>query len=381
MSMFLMVAATIASATIFIYFLLIIFWLFRKKQKLKPLSSFPPIAILVAARNEEKNLARCLDALIALNYPPEKVQIWIGNDGSSDNTEKIARKYAQTCERVKVINICEKLGQADAKGNVLAHLIAASAAARPLAQHLLITDADTRVNPDWAVGMLQQTGGGAGNYKMGVITGVTLIRGKTVGARLQCLDWLLGLGMVKVASDFGKPITTLGSNMLVSRDAYKATGGYENMPFSITEDYTLLHETFRLKYDFCNAMNPKVLAASMPITSLQELLQQRVRWMKGAMQLPWWIIICLFTMALFYPLLLLIAIKNLWLAFALFFLKLAVESIFATLVMNRLQLGAKKMKNLLFLLPLYELYAAALSVMMIIFYFSPAKVQWKGRNF
>jgi hypothetical protein len=65
----------------------------------------------------------------------------------------------------------------------------------------------------------------------------------------------------------------------------------------------------------------------------------------------------------------------------LFFLKIGAESIFATQVMQRLHLNSLRKKNLLAVLLLYEFYAAALSVIMILFYFLPVKVRWKGRIF
>ena len=374
-------AVNLASVTVLTYILLIIFWRINIKSIFQALPDFPPIAVLVAARNEEKHLAQCIDALLALNYPPEKVQIWIGNDGSSDKTGEVACRYAQQMERVEVIDIHEKMGQADAKANVLAHLIRASATARPSAKYLLITDADVQVNPDWAMGMLQHAGIGSHAQNTGVVTGVTLIRGNSVWARLQCIDWLLGLGMVKVASEFGKPVTTLGNNMMVSREAYEATGGYESMPFSITEDYALLHNTFRRGFGFRNVLDASVLAESLPIASVKELLQQRVRWMHGAMQLPKLLVMLLFIIAFFYPLLFYIAFSKPWMALGLFFLKMCAESMFAGMMMQQLNLGLPRKKKLFATLLLYEFYAAALSISMIILYFLPMKVRWKGRIF
>lgn len=381
MNIFLIIAVILVTVTVIAYMLLIIFWKINTRHHFDPLSNFPPVAVLVAARDEEANLAHCINALLALNYPSEKVQIWIGNDNSSDRTRDIAQKYARQSDRVKVIDIHEKLGQADAKANVLAHLIRATTNSQFSADYLLITDADVQVNPDWAKGMLQHARIDDGFQKTGIVTGVTLIKGNSMWARLQCLDWIIGLGMVKVASEFGKPVTTLGNNMLVYREAYEATGGYENMPFSITEDYALLHDTFHKGYDFQNGMDATVLAESLPIPSIYELLQQRVRWMHGAMQLPAMLVALLFIMAFFYPLLIFIGLSKLWLALGLFFLKTGVVGIFANMVMKRLHLGLPRKKNLLSILPLYEFYFATLSIIMIIFYFLPMKVRWKGRIF
>jgi hypothetical protein len=128
-------------------------------------------------------------------------------------------------------------------------------------------------------------------------------------------------------------------------------------------------------------MDEKVVAESLPIASIKELLQQRVRWMHGAMQLPWVVVVLLFIMVFFYPLLFFIAFTHLWAALGLFFLKISAECIFVTQVMQRLHLNTLRRKNLLAVLPLYEFYAAALSAIMIMFYFLPVKVRWKGRIF
>jgi cellulose synthase/poly-beta-1,6-N-acetylglucosamine synthase-like glycosyltransferase len=168
---------------------------------------------------------------------------------------------------------------------------------------------------------------------------------------------------------------------MVSREAYEATGGYESMPFSITEDYALLHNTFRRGFGFRNVLDASVLAESLPIASVKELLQQRVRWMHGAMQLPKLLVTLLFIVAFFYPSLFFIAFSKPWMALGLFFLKIGMESMFAGMVMQQLKLGLSRKKKLFATLLLYEFYAAALSVSMIILYFLPMKVRWKGRIF
>ena len=50
----------------------------------------PRISILVAARDEETALPRCLTALRALHYPPELIEILVGDDASTDRTRAVA---------------------------------------------------------------------------------------------------------------------------------------------------------------------------------------------------------------------------------------------------------------------------------------------------
>ncbi|MFZ9970971.1 MAG: glycosyltransferase [Bacteroidia bacterium] len=58
---------------------------YRHRYQAEP-STWPQVSIWVAARNEEDNLADCLDALLNLDYPKEQLRIWVGDDQSDDRT-------------------------------------------------------------------------------------------------------------------------------------------------------------------------------------------------------------------------------------------------------------------------------------------------------
>ncbi|MDB5235902.1 MAG: hypothetical protein JWR44_2895, partial [Hymenobacter sp.] len=49
----------------------------------------PPVSILSAARDEEAALPRCLASLRALHYPPELLEILVGDDASTDQTAAV----------------------------------------------------------------------------------------------------------------------------------------------------------------------------------------------------------------------------------------------------------------------------------------------------
>jgi poly-beta-1,6-N-acetyl-D-glucosamine synthase len=54
----------------------------------------PDVSIIIAARNEEMNLPAKLDNLRLLDYPPDRLQIVIASDGSTDRTADILREQA-----------------------------------------------------------------------------------------------------------------------------------------------------------------------------------------------------------------------------------------------------------------------------------------------
>ena len=135
----------------------------------------------------------------------------------------------------------------------------------------------------------------------GIITGITFTQGNSLFAKLQAVDWLNALSLIKLASDVGRPVTAMGNNMLVAKKAYLDVGGYETIPFSVTEDFELFRQITKKGWKAKQLYNVDVLAKTQAIGSLKGLVQQRKRWMKGAMRVPWYIWILLVLQVLFYP--------------------------------------------------------------------------------
>ena len=54
----------------------------------------PKVTILITAYNEEKVIREKLKNTFEINYPPEKLEILVASDGSTDKTDEISRKFA-----------------------------------------------------------------------------------------------------------------------------------------------------------------------------------------------------------------------------------------------------------------------------------------------
>ena len=53
----------------------------------------PKVSIIVIAYNEEKMLPLCLDSLMELDYPEDKLETILVDNNSTDRTKDIIRKY------------------------------------------------------------------------------------------------------------------------------------------------------------------------------------------------------------------------------------------------------------------------------------------------
>ena len=63
----------------------------------------PPIAILFSAHNEEAVIRERLENFEALDYPRERIQVFVGVDGGSDRTAEIALEWAKSHPTVQVV--------------------------------------------------------------------------------------------------------------------------------------------------------------------------------------------------------------------------------------------------------------------------------------
>lgn len=70
----------------------------------------PQVSVVLAARNEEKNIVRRLENLLAQEYPADKLEIVVVSDGSEDRTVELARQHGG--KHLKVVEIAECGGKA-----------------------------------------------------------------------------------------------------------------------------------------------------------------------------------------------------------------------------------------------------------------------------
>ena len=283
-------------------------------------AELPEVAVLVAARNEEEHLPRCLEALLAQDYPAGRLHIYVADDHSTDATAEVVRRVqrriahrqpavavtawdeAPVAERprlrtsgdglpdagptVHLVDVPDPVAHLVGKANALEAAVAASSA-----DFLLITDADCAPPPGWARAMATHLAADG----TGLVCGQTLVDAGLVGRDrdggdrpldlLQRLDWSFLVVAAAAFVEAGRPITAMGNNMGVRRAAYEAVGGYRALPFSVTEDYTLFRAVQTgTPYSVHFPLDPALLNRTAPLDSLPAVFRQRRRWARGGLK-------------------------------------------------------------------------------------------------
>src|SRR5580693_1872058 len=69
----------------------------------------PSIGILVSAFNEENRIREKIANFNALDYPKDRLELWIGTDGSTDRTVQIVQELADP--RIHLVERPERSGK------------------------------------------------------------------------------------------------------------------------------------------------------------------------------------------------------------------------------------------------------------------------------
>lgn len=201
----------------------------------------PTVSVLIPARDEERNIAGCLDSALAQWQTVFEVLVY--DDHSTDRTAELVEAYARRDRRVRLVRPAELPEGWCGKTFACARL-----AAEARGRWLLFLDADARL---------------AGHDAVSLIAGEALARGVTL---LSCWPRLLTRGFWEgalipmlnfvVFTLYPAPLALRrddaslglahGSCVLARRDAYEAVGGHASVRGELFED-TRLAQVWRAR--------------------------------------------------------------------------------------------------------------------------------------
>jgi len=349
-------------------FLLFSFTLGAKKsfEKIKK-KDLPSATVIVAARNEENNILRCMQSLNNLIYPKNKLEIIIVNDNSTDRTGEIINEYIKDKPKFKSVVPTGQIGNMKGKANAIANAVKISTG-----EIILTTDADCSVSETWAETICSY-------YKedVALVCGYTNQKDSGVFSGIQSVDFIYLLTVAGGTINLGKPLSCIGNNMSYRRSVYDEIGGYENIPFSVTEDFQMLMSMHKLKkYKIIYPIDKGALVTSQPCNDVKTLYRQKKRWGVGGldsdivgflvMSSAFFVNLGIVLTPFFY------SPKALYLAF----FKIAFDYFFLFPVHEKM--GIKlKFKNFI----LFELYFIIYVILLPIILLFSRKINWKGRTY
>lgn len=231
------------------------------------------VTIVVPARNEEKNIAACLDSLVAQNYPGDKFEIIVIDDNSTDQTANVIQTYCDRYPLVHLISlgICPA-GISPKKRALEVGIKAASG------EIILTTDADCIASPNWIQGIVR-------HYEddIGMVVGLVTFLPQsenTLFHKIQSLEFI-GLTAAGIGSIGMKdPIIANGANLSFRKNVFNEVRGYQGNSHIISGDDDLLLQKIDQSTDWriAAAIAPDTIVHTKPVLDFNSFLNQRIRW-------------------------------------------------------------------------------------------------------
>ncbi len=260
------------SVLIYLYYLRLFFIGLRNRKE--PADTFKKkVSVIVAARNEEKNISKLLTSLVNQHYPEHLFEIIIADDGSEDSTATIIEQFAKKWENIKLIKVTNRKEVDSPKKNALSQAIEASSG-----DIILSTDADCIVGKYWISSII------ANLKRSDMVTGFsrTMIKDwkkSTLLHKFEHFDFVSMFAAAAGAISSGKYFSCSGQNIAYKKKSFLKVGGFEKIKHLISGDDVNLMQLFRktgMKVSF--SFSPHSFAYTVPCKSWSQFLSQRSRW-------------------------------------------------------------------------------------------------------
>ncbi|MCX5762711.1 MAG: glycosyltransferase [Gemmatimonadetes bacterium] len=236
------------------------------------------VSVVMSARNEARDLPRCLAALLALDYPRELLEIILVDDLSDDATGAMMDAAAAAHSNVRALHtrdLPDNGLQAKARG--LAHGMT-----HATGDWVLITDADAAVPRGWVRHLL-----GGVTPQTGMVGGAIVVEVDRWWSVAERMVWaivqLFPLGL----AGWGRPMVCVGPNMGIRRDTYHRAGGLERAPFRVAEDLALFLMVKRSDQHALMRYSADTSVTVRAVPTAQHLFSQQRRWIAGGAEQGW----------------------------------------------------------------------------------------------
>lgn len=232
-----------------------------------PNTSFS-VTVLIPAYNEEDSIEGTVEHVMNVDYPKEKLEAIVINDGSKDKTLEVLKKLKEKYPQLKIIDK-KNSGKADslnigikyAKGELIA-----------------VVDSDSFPHYD----SLKKLTGFFNDAKMGAVTSFVKVRNKDKGLfpKIQSLEYLF-MGWSRKLLDFVDSVyVTNGPLSLYRKEYMLKVGGFDLK--TVTEDIDITWNMMNEGYKTGMCLDAHV--TTIVPEKFKPWFRQRTRWGLGGLQ-------------------------------------------------------------------------------------------------
>lgn len=249
-------------------FFLVTFLQKRKQIVYSPdninLSFYPSVTIMVPCYNEEKTLEKTIKSLLSLDYPSEKLKIFIIDDGSRDGTWNLMQQYKDH-PNIKIFHkenggkhTALNLGLKNLESDFVGCLDADSFVHNQALKRIIRTfESDPKI--------------------MAVAPSILVFNPKNIIQTVQRLEYEMANYVKKMLGFIGGIHVTPGPFSIFRRNVFDELGPYKKAHNTEDQEIGLRMQEHWYKIDAC----PDAYVYTNSPNSMMKLHRQRVRWIYG----------------------------------------------------------------------------------------------------
>ena len=240
----------------------------RRKKLIYEDSELPKVSILIPAYNEEKTIEATINSILKSDYPKDRFEVIVIDDGSKDKTLEIAKKFES--DKHPFVRVFTKKN--GGKGTALNFGIK-----HAKGEIVFSMDADTFVMSQSMKNMVRL-------FKdpniMSVTPAMLVKKPESIWQRVQHIEYLLGLFLRKAFASLNAIFITPGAFSAYRKSFFDKYGGYDEG--NITED---LEMSMKIQYNGYNIGNcPEAPVYTSIPKDFKSLIIQRRRWYFGLLK-------------------------------------------------------------------------------------------------
>lgn len=255
------------------FYVFLLFYLYKGWKKIPEFSVTNKhgnffVSIVVAFRNEEKNISFLLNDLLQQQYPENSYEIILVNDHSEDCSADIIKDFKKRFAQLYLIESPDGL-----TGKKAAIELGVSKA---ISELIITVDADCRMGPFWLKSLVS-----CYLQKMPklIIGPVLYSPGNKKFEKIQALEFLSLVSTGAGATGMHRPIMCNGANLAFSKEIYLLVKNKIHQQLASGDDVFLLLAIKKYwRNEIVFLKSKEALVTTKPEDSLIKYLQQRKRW-------------------------------------------------------------------------------------------------------
>ena len=228
------------------------------------------VSILIAARNEGKNIEKLLQSLYNQSFDKKSFEVIIVDDHSVDETFEVSERF-----RVLHPELNLKVLKATGSGKKQAISQALHTAENEL---VMVTDADCELPEHWIEVMVDYFQ----NHDLKMLLGPVLLSpANTLFEKLQVLEHLSLIASTAGSAAIGMPVMCNGANMMYDRKAALGVEKYRTDMKIASGDDMFLMEQFLKHYgnkSISFILDNQAIVKTATTPNLKAFFRQRKRW-------------------------------------------------------------------------------------------------------